>query len=68
MNRNTAWRTTGSATEFDLAHSLVEARTRAGFTQAELAKRMKTTQSVVARLERMTGAAEGRIMTNPDIA
>ena len=38
-------------TEFDLARSLVEARTRAGFTQAELAKRMKTTQSVVARLE-----------------
>ena len=37
--------------EFDLARSLVEARTRAGFTQAELAKRMKTTQSVVARLE-----------------
>ena len=38
-------------TEFDLARSLVEARTRAGFTQAELVKRMKTTQSVVARLE-----------------
>ena len=38
-------------TEFDLARSLVKARTRAGFTQAELAKRMKTTQSVVARLE-----------------
>lgn len=38
-------------TEFDLARSLVEARTRAGFTQAELAKHMKTTQSVVARLE-----------------
>ena len=38
-------------TEFDLARALVEARTRAGFTQAELAKRMETTQSVVARLE-----------------
>ena len=38
-------------TEFDLARSLVEARTRAGFTQAELAERMETTQSVVARLE-----------------
>ena len=37
--------------EFDLARALVEARTRAGFTQAELAKRMETTQSVVARLE-----------------
>ena len=37
--------------EFDLAHALIEARTVAGFTQAELAERMKTTQSVVARLE-----------------
>lgn len=39
------------APEFALARSLIEARTRAHLTQAELAKRMATTQSVVARLE-----------------
>ena len=37
--------------EFELSRSLIEARTRANLTQAELAERMKTTQSVVARLE-----------------
>ena len=37
--------------EFELSRSLIEARTRARLTQAELAERMKTTQSVVARLE-----------------
>ena len=37
--------------EFELTRALIEARTGAGFTQAELAERMKTTQSVVARLE-----------------
>ena len=37
--------------EFELARALIEARMGAGFTQAELAERMKTTQSVVARLE-----------------
>ena len=39
------------APEFDLARTLIEARTQAGLTQAELAWRMNTTQSVVARLE-----------------
>ena len=39
------------APEFALARALIEARTRADLTQAELAKRMKTTQSTVARLE-----------------
>ena len=37
--------------EFELSRSLIEARTRAKLTQAELAERMNTTQSVVARLE-----------------
>ncbi|MCY4318683.1 MAG: helix-turn-helix transcriptional regulator [Alphaproteobacteria bacterium] len=37
--------------EFELGRALIEARTRAGMTQAELAARMKTTQSAVARLE-----------------
>lgn len=37
--------------EFELARALIEARTQAGLTQGQLASRMKTTQSVVARLE-----------------
>ncbi len=39
------------APEFELARAITDARTKAGLTQAQLAKRMKTTQSVVARLE-----------------
>ena len=37
--------------EFELARSLIEVRMGAGLTQAQLAERMETTQSVVARLE-----------------
>ena len=37
--------------EFEIARALIEARTDAGLTQEEVAKRMGTTQSVVARLE-----------------
>lgn len=39
------------ADEFNLARELIAARVRAGMTQAEVAERMGTTQSVVARLE-----------------
>lgn len=39
------------AGEVDLARELIAARVRAGLTQAEVAERMGTTQSVVARLE-----------------
>ncbi len=37
--------------EFELSRALIEARAGAGLTQAELALRMGTTQSVIARLE-----------------
>ena len=39
------------ADEFEMARQLIEARTRAHLTQTEVAQRMGTTQSVVARLE-----------------
>lgn len=37
--------------EFRIAGALIAARTRAGLSQTELAKRMKTSQSYVARIE-----------------
>lgn len=37
--------------EFSLTSALIEARTRAGLTQEEVARRMSTTQGVIARLE-----------------
>ena len=39
------------AEEFSLVAALIEARTRAGLTQEQVAQRMKTTQAVIARLE-----------------
>ena len=38
--------------EFALAAAMIEARAKAGLTQEQLAQRMNTTQTVVARLER----------------
>ena len=37
--------------EFALLAEVIKARTAAGLTQAQIAKRMQTTQAVVARLE-----------------
>ena len=37
--------------EFALASAMIEARARAGLTQEQLAAKMKTTQSTIARLE-----------------
>ena len=37
--------------EFSLVSALIEARTRAGLTQEQVALRMHTTQAVIARLE-----------------
>jgi ribosome-binding protein aMBF1 (putative translation factor) len=39
------------APEFELARAVIQARTRAGLSQEQLARRMDTTQSVIARLE-----------------
>ena len=39
------------ADEFEIAHELIAARSRAGLTQSDVALRMGTTQSVIARLE-----------------
>lgn len=37
--------------EFELVRTLILARERAGLTQSQLARKMKTTQPVIARLE-----------------
>jgi ribosome-binding protein aMBF1 (putative translation factor) len=37
--------------EFSLSAAMIGARSRAGMTQAQVAKRTKTTQAVIARLE-----------------
>lgn len=42
---------TDAAEEFDLAREIIKARAAAGLSQQELAKKMETTQSTVARLE-----------------
>jgi ribosome-binding protein aMBF1 (putative translation factor) len=39
------------APEFEIAAELLRARLRAGLSQAELAARMRTSQSTIARLE-----------------
>jgi ribosome-binding protein aMBF1 (putative translation factor) len=39
------------APEFEFSAELLRARLRAGFSQAELAARMNTSQSAIARLE-----------------
>jgi DNA-binding XRE family transcriptional regulator len=41
----------GLETEFALAREMIEARTRAGLTQDELASRMDTSRTVIVRLE-----------------
>lgn len=37
--------------EYEIARELIKARTRAGLTQSDIARRMGTTQSSVARME-----------------
>ena len=48
--------------EFALAAAVAKARRRAGLSQAELAQRMKTTQSTIARLESGRGLPSTRTL------
>ena len=48
------------APEFELARELIAARTKAGLTQGDVAARMGTTQSVVARIESGLGTPSMR--------
>jgi len=48
--------------EFALMLEVAKARTRAGLSQAELARRMKTTQSTIARLESGRGLPSTRTL------
>ena len=48
--------------EFALIEAVAKARLRTGLTQAQLAKRMKTTQSTVARLESGRGKPSTRTL------
>jgi transcriptional regulator with XRE-family HTH domain len=48
--------------EFALVLAVAKARARAGLSQAQLAKRMKTTQSTVARLESGRGKPSTRTL------
>jgi ribosome-binding protein aMBF1 (putative translation factor) len=48
--------------EFALAAAVMKARNRAGLSQVELARRMKTTQSTIARLESGRGRPSTRTL------
>jgi ribosome-binding protein aMBF1 (putative translation factor) len=48
--------------EFTVMTAIANARRRAGLSQAELARRMKTTQSTVARLESGRGQPSTRTL------
>jgi transcriptional regulator with XRE-family HTH domain len=52
----------GMEEEFALMEAVAKARTRSGLSQAELAKRMKTTQSTIARLESGRGMPSTRTL------
>lgn len=48
--------------EFALASAMIAARARAGFTQEELAAKMQTSQSTIARLESGRAIPSGRTL------
>lgn len=49
--------------EFTLAQAIIEARVRAGLTQEQLAERMATSQSAIARLESGRSIPSARTLT-----
>ena len=52
----------GLEEEFAFASAMITARTRSGLTQEQLAQRMKTTQSTIARLESGRTVPSGRTL------
>jgi ribosome-binding protein aMBF1 (putative translation factor) len=48
--------------EFSLTAAMIEARSRAGMTQEQVARRMKTTQAAIARLESRSGRPSTRTL------
>ena len=48
--------------EFELAHQLIDARIRSGLSQEELAAKMGTSQSAIARLESGTSMPSMRTL------
>ena len=50
--------------EFALAAAMIAARSRAGLTQDQVAQRMKTTQSTIARLESGKSLPSSRTLQN----
>lgn len=48
--------------EFALARAIIEARSKAGLTQEELAERMQTSQSTIARLESGKAMPSGKTL------
>lgn len=49
--------------EFAMISALIDARTNAGLTQEQLAERMETSQSTIARLESGRTVPSGRTLT-----
>ena len=62
--KNSAYRKAYEALEeeFSLASALIETRSRAGLTKEELAERMQTSQSAIARLESGRTMPSGRTL------
>jgi ribosome-binding protein aMBF1 (putative translation factor) len=49
--------------EFALAHAIIQARNKAGLTQEELALKMETSQSTIARLESGKAMPSGKTLS-----